>query len=354
MIDEKLLTRVKNNSFTLKHISKTELEKISNINFVLFVFWLNKDNIIIKDNFYRYSKDITLTIYQDMAYNHYLGISYKPLLFLQAFENYSYRQSLYLLNYYFYKISKADVSKEFKAYFGVEKTTTDDENIKADLQYILNENLLNSSDADVKASALRRTYAYLTNRGFERFTIQNMISQNWLMVDKLYNLCFITYEDENKDKVKAITKKGTSYKEFKCNYNNERHTGFYYAPKGTEQPIMLFVFESVLDLFSFVQLHWLKRIQIDEPFACISLNGAYNLKYIYKVLNQNISINKVVLCLDNDYAGCQATQKLKRQLVVKSYDLRPVLKTLPTYVKDWNEALKYTQEINIDISEITA
>ncbi len=357
MIDKKVLQRVKNKTFKHKHFSKTEIDKISNINFALFVFWLDENNIILKNGYFRYSKNDNLTIYQDTAYNHYEGLNYKPLLFLQDFENYDYSQSLYLLSYYFYKIKKSDVSTAFKKHFGVDSTTTTDETIKADLQYIKEQNLLDSTDAEVKANALRRIYGYLTSRNFERFTIQNMISQKWLMVDEKYNLCFITYEDDKKDTITAITKKGTGQTPFKINYTSERNTGFYYSPKNTKVPTTLFVFESVLDLFSFVQMYWNGKIMIDDDFCCISLNGANNQKYIYKVLGQKPTINKVCLCLDNDNAGYKATQILKRQLITNTYDLRYVLKELSLYkgyIKDWNEALKYADDINIDVPKITA
>lgn len=352
MIDQKLLERVKTHNFTLKHISQAEIDKISNINFILFVFWLDNGNITVKKGHFRYTKDEKLTIYKEMAFNHYMGISYMPLNFLMSYENYDYRQSLYLLNYYYYKVSKKEISDSFKQYF--DTVCGDDEKIKPDLQYILTDNLLNSPSE--KANALKKIYAYLTNRGFERYVIQNMISQKWLMIDKNYNLCFITYEDNEKNVVSAITKKGMGKTVFKCNYTAERYTGFYYAPKNTDNPTKLFVFESCLDLFSFVQLVWQKRIIINNPYCCISLNGAYNQKYIYKVLNQHLSIKTVVCCLDNDYSGITATERIKKNTVVACYDLRPILKDLTNknngqLVKDWNDALKMSGSICFDVEQ---
>ena len=352
MIDQKLLERVKTHNFTLKHISQAEFDKISNINFILFVFWLDKRNITVKKGHYRYTKDEQLTIYKEMAFNHYIGISYMALSFLMSYENYDYRQALYLLNYYYYKVSKKEVSDSFKQYFN--DVISDDENVKPDLQYILTDNLLNSPSE--KINALKKVYAYLTNRGFERYVIQNMISQKCLMMDKNYNLCFITYEDNAKTVVSAITKKGTGKAVFKCNYTAERYTGFYYAPKNTDNPTELFVFESCLDLFSFVQLVWQKKIIINNPYCCISLNGAYNQKYIYKVLSQNLSIKAVICCLDNDYSGMLAIENIKKNTVVNCYDLQPMLKELTDknggrLIKDWNESLKTSENVHFCVEQ---
>ena len=91
-------------------------------------------------------------------------------------------------------IYKKDVEKEFNTYLSTHTIKETSSNV--DLQYIIKENLLTSADGETRSKAFSRVYAYLTSRGFERFVIKNMIKHNWLMVDKNYNLCFITYEDE--------------------------------------------------------------------------------------------------------------------------------------------------------------
>lgn len=351
-----IYNRVLNNNFTLKHISQKEIDKITQVNFIVFLYWLDKDYLTSENGFYRFSDDKQITIYKEMAYNHYTGINYPPLFFLQCYLDLSYRQSLYLMNYYFYKVSKKDVETDFKAHFNADKADNK-ETPKADLQYIIKENLLNSTDQGTKANAYRRLYGYLTKRGLERFVIQNMVKHQWLMMDSSYNLCFITYSNaETKDKITAITKKGTlTNNTFKNNLTAERNTGFLYIPKNTDKPHNLFVFESCLDLFSFVQLIWLNKITAPEDFVCISLNGANNRNYIFKVLNQYPSIKNAFLCLDNDLAGIEATKIIKKQLITKNIDLRPILKKLTelnghNLIKDWNEALRLTEYINIDLN----
>jgi len=355
MKNNPILKRVKNNNYTLKHIPQAEIDKISQTNFVLFLFWLDNDYITIKHNYYRFSNDENITIYKEMAYDHYTGFNYPPLFFLQAFLELDFRQSLYLLNYYYYKVYKKDVEKEFNTYLSTHTIKETSSNV--DLQYIIKENLLTTEDNETRAKAFSRVYAYLTSRGFERFVIENMIKHNWLMVDKNYNLCFITYEDEAKTNIVAITKKGSlTNNNYKCNYTKERYTGFFYKPKNTTTPKALFIFESCLDLFSFVQLVWQNKIKVDEEFCCISLNGANNRNYIYKVLNNYSSINNIYCCLDNDYKGKQSTDQIKKQMIKSTYDLRGIIQNLIKYnnghlIKDWNECLKFADKIDVDIKQ---
>ena len=48
MKNNPILKRVKNNNYTLKHIPQAEIDKISQTNFVLFLFLLDNDYITIK------------------------------------------------------------------------------------------------------------------------------------------------------------------------------------------------------------------------------------------------------------------------------------------------------------------
>ena len=103
----------------------------------------------------------------------------------------------------------------------------------------MEENLLTHADQDKRNTAYKRLYGYLTQRGFERFVIQNMVNQKWLMMNNNYNICLITYENaETKDKIIAITQKGTlTDTGFKQNNTAERNTGFLFTPKNTSRII---------------------------------------------------------------------------------------------------------------------
>ena len=356
MINQQLLKRTLENRFTLKYTSQAEIEKISKANFILFLFWLDKDNITFEHGFYRFSKNKKITVYEEMGHDHYTGDNYPPIFFLECFLGFSFRQALYLLKYFYYKVSKQMIERELYSTFG-ESKTKEDEQPKPNLQYIIEENLLTHKDQDKRNTAFKRLYGYLTQRGFERFVIQNMVNQKWLMMNNNYNMCFITYEDiESKDKIIAITQKGTlTDNGFKQNTTTERNTGFLYTPKNTINPDTLFIFESCLDLFSFQQLIWLNKIKTPDNYISISLNGCSNRNYIYKTLNKYSSIKNVFICLDNDTSGIKSTEIIQRQLMFKTFDLRPILRDLTfqnqhNKIKDWNEALKLTDKIDIDLN----
>ena len=63
--------------------------------------------------FCRFSKNKKITVYEEMGHDYYTGFNYLPLFFLQAIQELDFRKSLYLLNYYYYKVYKKDVEKEF-------------------------------------------------------------------------------------------------------------------------------------------------------------------------------------------------------------------------------------------------
>ena len=75
-------------------------------------------------------------------------------------------------------------------------------------------------------------------------------------------------------------------------------------------------------------------------------------------MDKHPSIKNIISCLDNDEKGIQATKVIKRQIINNFYDLRPVLKD-PTQknngklIKDWNEALTISSEININLEQLT-
>lgn len=183
-----------------------------------------------------------------------------------------------------------------------------------------------------------------------------------------YNLCFITYKDAVvKNEVIAITKKGTLGKEYKCNLVKEHHTGFFYAPKAAieeENFTSIYVFESVVDLMSFLTLIKTGKIVLpeDEVNCFISMNGASNKQYFAKTLIKYPNIEKVIFCLDNDSAGINAVKNITKDYAVGaigeapnietvySYDFfdgRKILKDISCnhgYCKDWNNVLVYNEK----------
>ena len=125
----------------------------------------------------------------------------------------------------------------------------------------------------------------------------------------------------------------------------EKHTGFFYGSSTVKEFKEVYVFESCVDLLSFLTL--VKKGFVPQPAAgsCfISLNGAAT-RYLEKVLLEHPTIERIHFCTDNDRAG---------QLAVTLFTSRTHSKLPVDYwnqylvdgvrgakdLKDWNELLQ--------------
>lgn len=93
----------------------------------------------------------------------------------------------------------------------------------------------------------------------------------------------------------------------------------------------LYVFEAPIDLLSFVTLYpndW-------QRHSYVALCGTSSHAMLW-MLEQKPELKKVLLCLDHDEAGIEATERLMDILQKKEYSAWP----RPPDWKDWNEALK--------------
>lgn len=292
---------------------------------------------------------------------------------LKEFFGLTFIQALYVLKYFYYKVSKSDIENYIQKKYITSSIIIPVEN-NIDLNYILTGNrFLVKDDAHYCA---KRTIAYLCNtRRIDKDIVLNFLTQGFLKMDIDYNLCFITYKDAiAKDDVIAITKKGTVGKEYKCNLVKEHNTGFFYAPKAAienENFTSIYVFESIVDLMSFLTLIKAGKIVLpeDDVNCFIAMNGASNKKYLAKTLIKYPSIEKVIFCLDNDTSGIKAVKNIIKDYAigvigvapsietVYSYDFfdaRKILKDISYnygYCKDWNNVLVYDKEFDYNVSD---
>lgn len=356
-MDKQTFSKVLNeNRFKTKHHTQSKIDTISQSNLQQLVYWYAPKRLIYKNNrFFIEGANGKVVLYENMAYNHYTGQSYPPIWFLQEFLGLSFHQAVYLLEHFYYKVQKAPIRAELAAVTGqsLEHNPTGT-NESLDLTHYIAEDKL--SDPTTKADALKRAIAYLSlNRGIDKDIVLNLIKQKFLVMDSNYNLCFVTYQDPlNKKEPIAITKKGTlSSKPYKCNIVKEHSTGFFYAQKNflrSRDYRTLFVFESIVDMLSFLTLVKQKRIDAtyhDANCCYIALNGANNLAYIDKVLGEFPTIDTILLGLDNDTKGMEAARQIESH-VTNTYsehsvvEMRYLLKDLSLrygYCKDFNDAL---------------
>ena len=124
----------------------------------------------------------------------------------------------------------------------------------------------------------------------------------------------------------------------------ESRTGFRYQSKQATELKTLYVFESCIDLMSYLSLVIEKKVDKPDKYTTcyISLNGA-NIKYISKILAENPSIENVVMCLDNDDFGIRTTETFMKTSIQNTTTFQPKLREMTSrtgiLVKDINDYL---------------
>lgn len=365
--------QAKANRFVHKNFTQEKIALISQCNLIQLFIWLDESKIIYKKGIFRIAEREKYVVYKHLVYHHYNEETLPPFMALKEFFGLTFPQALYVLNYFYYKVSKSDIENYIqRKYIAPSKIAPVDKDI--DLNYILKENrFLVKDDAHYCA---KRTIAYLCNtRRIDKDIVLNFLTQGFIKMDIDYNLCFITYKDASlKNDVIAITKKGTLGKEYKCNIVKEHNTGFFYAPKAAienEEFTSIYVFESIVDLMSFLTLIKTGKIVLpkEEVNCFISMNGASNKKYLEKILNKYHSLEKIIFCLDNDTAGINAVKNITKDYAVgvigvppnletvysyDFFDARKILKDISYnlgYCKDWNNVLAIDKKFDYKVSD---
>ena len=182
-----------------------------------------------------------------------------------------------------------------------------------------------------KNDTMKRVYAYLmSKRHISREILSFFVRQGTLYeCAQHHNVVFVGKDREGK--VRHIHKKGTcsDSKSFRMNEEgSDSSYGFGYSGKGNR----LYVFEAPIDLLSFLTLYpknWQKN-------SYITLNGVAEHAML-QMLKDYSNLDTVVLCLDHDAAGIEASGRLAEILVQNNYKK---IQLLQPRFKDWNEDLK--------------
>ncbi len=342
---------VLNNRFKKRHITPRMIDKATeSCNLIQLLIWWDEDNVSFINNQFCLKSNPKYKIFENMLYNFYTGEALPPIFALEDICGLSFQQAYYVLNHFALRVNKYDIQQYIKKNY---INSTSSLKIEADVKNfnnILDEDLLNFSDVAIKGYALSRTYAYLcTQRKIDRDIISNFIHRRLLCMDKSYNLAFLTYRNND---VIAVTRKSTNTKSnFRQNFVVEHFTGFSYSSVNAKEYKNVYVFESCVDLMSYMSLAKIKAVpQIDyNDSLLISLNGA-NIKYLDKVLRENLTIENIYMCLDNDTFGIDATEKYIQNSSLNAESMQYLLRqaSLRTvgYIKDWNDLLIFeTNEI---------
>lgn len=176
---------------------------------------------------------------------------------------------------------------------------------------------------------MRRVYAYLTkSRGIDRQVIAAFAKAGVLYEDAEYHNAVFVGKDEHGVARHAHKRSTNSGGEaFRINVEGSLpQYSFHHI--GTSD--RLYVFEAPIDMLSFISLYpkdW-------QEHSYVALCGVGGQAMCW-MLEQQTSIRKAALCLDNDDAGHKASARLRAELIEKGYQTAVILPSL----KDWNDDL---------------
>lgn len=183
-----------------------------------------------------------------------------------------------------------------------------------------------------------RVVNYLLSRGIEQKLIDHCIKEKRLYEDTRHNCVFVGYGD-NKPKYAMLR---TTIKDSTFMYEVEGSDKRYsFTISLNQNSDTVFVFESAVDLLSFISLG--RVLDNKEQYNYLSLSGVYRPgndephlpASLEHYLDENKHIRQVILCLDNDEAGRLAAQSIIK-LLSRPYTIKDMP---PTEGKDYNDYL---------------
>jgi hypothetical protein len=178
---------------------------------------------------------------------------------------------------------------------------------------------------------MRRVYAYLIKqRCIDRDVLYHFAHRGLIYEDAQYhNAVFVGTDKDGKPR--HAHKKSTSLNDssFRANQTGS-DAAFSFNHIG--QSDTLYVYEAPIDMLSFISLypkHW----QQDSYISLCSVAD----HALFRLLEDNPHIRKIVLCLDNDEAGRQAMERITAKFYDRGYE---DVSVLLSQNKDWNEDVK--------------
>jgi len=185
---------------------------------------------------------------------------------------------------------------------------------------------------------MRRVYAYLIKqRCIGRDVIYHFAHRGLIYEDAQYhNAVFVGKDQEGNPR--HAHKKSTSLNDssFRANQTGSE-AAFSFHHIGQSNTV--YTFEAPIDMLSFLTLYPKQWQQDSYVTLCSVADHA-----LFRQLESNPHLKRVILCLDNDEAGRQAMEKIAAKLAAKGYD---DVSVLLSQNKDWNEDCKAQQGIKL-------
>jgi len=183
---------------------------------------------------------------------------------------------------------------------------------------------------------MRRVFAYLIKQRFiDRDVLSHFAHEKLIYEDKEYHNAVFVGLDE-KGVARHAHKRGT-YTQGEPYKGNVEGSNPKYSFHWIGEGDVLHVFEAPVDMLSFITLNrsdWKRH-------SYVTLDGVSEHAML-RQMELNPHLNSIVLCLDHDEAGIEATGRLKDILSEKGYTNISVRQS---QYKDWNEDLKAKNSI---------
>ncbi|WP_088225661.1 DUF3991 domain-containing protein [Desulfosporosinus sp. FKB] len=178
---------------------------------------------------------------------------------------------------------------------------------------------------------MRRVFAYLIKQRFiDREVLTHFAHEKLIYEDKEYHNAVFVGLDEN-GVPRHAHKRGT-YTQGEPYKGNVEGSDPKYSFHRMGESDTLYVFEAPVDMLSFITLNkdgW-------KQYSYVTLDGVSEHAMLCQ-LDTNPRLKNIVLCLDHDEAGIEASGRLKDILQEKGY---ANISVFQSHHKDWNEDLK--------------
>lgn len=178
---------------------------------------------------------------------------------------------------------------------------------------------------------MRRVFAYLIKQRFiDREVLTYFAHEKLIYEDKEYHNAVFVGLDKN-GVPRHAHKRGT-YTQGEPYKGNVEGSDPKYSFRRMGESDTLYVFEAPVDMLSFITLNkdgW-------KRYSYVTLDGVSEHAMLCQ-LDTNPRLKNIVLCLDHDEAGIEASGRLKDILQEKGY---ANISVLQSQHKDWNEDLK--------------
>lgn len=191
-------------------------------------------------------------------------------------------------------------------------------------------------DLPKKGENTNRVFRYLLGRGISNKVIKYFLARKLLYEDIHSNCVFVSPHED------FACVRGTGKNRFlmDCEGSNYDQCFFF---KGKANARTIIVAESVIDIMSIMTYLEMKGEWYGN-YAYLALAGTGKIHAIFTHLKQEPQINRIVLCLDQDEAGCTADERVFEELREIEFPGRCDIKKPPVKeCKDWNDYIMSLQ-----------